>query len=228
MFQELLPLLAALAIAAIVYTVREVHRRRFTVRPPLPDLTLREGWELWRRGGAQHPDIKFFPADAALTDGVAAEMERALPAAETGISGANHPRQAVRRSILENAGVALHLEAIIGLGQEERKALLKGYREGMEGLLQNAWRLSVHRWILLRFYGRLKFDDAVPDDWFQHYMRVARPYIREKVRLAREHVLERNEGSGQFAQVYDQLLHQLAEDTLKIRPKRRFVAPDLS
>lgn len=228
MFQELLPLLAALAIAAIVYTAREVHRRRFTVRPPLPDLTLREGWELWRRAGAQHPDIRFFPADATLTDGVAAEMERALPAAEAGISGADHPRQAVRRSILENAGVALHLEAIIGLGEEEKKALLKGYREGMEGLLQNAWRLSVQRWILLRFYGRLKFDDAVPDDWFQHYMRVAKPYIREKVRLAREHVLERNEGSGQFAQVYDQLLHQLAEDTLKIRPKRRFVAPDLS
>lgn len=227
MFRDFFPLLAALTIAAIVYTLREIQRRRTTVQPALPDLTLPGAWEIWRRGRSDHPDRSLFPSDAELTDFVVAEIERTLANVETSISAADHPRNTLRRATLECAGVALHLEAILGLGDEERAALLKGYREGMDSLLRDAWRLSVHRWILLRFYGRLKFDDAVPDDWFQNYMRVARPYIREKVRLAREHVLERNEGSGQFAQVYDQLLHGLVEDMVKVRPKRRFVSPDL-
>jgi hypothetical protein len=224
--RDLVPLILALAIAVAIYAARELRRRRITVNPLFPDLTLAAAWQLWRRGIPDHPDKAFLKA-AVTSAGEAADVEPLLTGIDTSLSRSDHPRLALRAAILENASIALHLDAIIGLGEVERKALLKGYEEGMEDLLASARRLSTIRWAFLRLFARLKYDDAVPDDWFHNYLRVARPYVREKVRLAREHVLERNEGSGQFAQVYDQLLNGLTGETLKIPPKRRFVAPDL-
>ncbi len=226
MLRDLVPLILALAVAMAIYAARELRRRRTTVNPLFPDLTLSVAWQLWTRGMPDHPDKAFFPA-AVTSAEEAADLEPLLVGIEAGLSGSDHPRIALRAAILESASIALHLDAIIGLGEVERKALLKGYEEGMGALLGSAQRLSTLRWVFLRSYARLKYDDAVPDDWFHNFLRVARPYVREKVRLAREHVLERNEGSGQFAQVYDQLVHGLTEETLKIPPKRRFVAPDL-
>lgn len=226
MLRDLLPLIAALTIAVVIYAVRELRRRRTTVNPPFPDLTLAEAWQHWKRGVADHPDQTFFPADLAVAE-EAKDFEPELDRIEAGLSSSEHPRLALRTAILESAGVSLHLDAIARLGEMERKALLKGYEDGMGTLLTSAQRLSTIRWAFLRLYARLKYDDAVPDDWFHNFLRVARPYVREKVRLAREHVLERNEGSGQFAQVYDRLLDGLAKDMLKVPPKRRFVAPDL-
>jgi hypothetical protein len=79
----------------------------------------------------------------------------------------------------------------------------------------------------LRWYARMKYDDAVPGDWFHHYLRVAGPYVREKVRLAREHLVEFNEGAARFVQIYDALLAQLRHDMLAARPKKRFPPSDL-
>ena len=76
-------------------------------------------------------------------------------------------------------------------------------------------------------YARWKFDDAVEDDWFHNYMNLARPYIREKVRLAKEHVIQMDASAARFAEIYDALLAELKEKMIKARPKQRFVRPDL-
>ena len=55
----------------------------------------------------------------------------------------------------------------------------------------------------------------------------AGPYIREKVRLAKEHILQADPGAGRFAELYDTLLGELRDKMLKARPKRRFVPSDL-
>ena len=105
--------------------------------------------------------------------------------------------------------------------------LIKGYEEGMDTLLRAAITSSTVKWIVLRVYARWKFDDAVSNDWFHLYMHTARPYIREKVRLAREFVLRADAGAERFAEIYDTLLGELQEKMLKARPKKRFVRPDL-
>lgn len=230
MLRDLLPLILALIVAYIVYVLREIRRRHSRVNPPLPRLSMKEAFDLWLRGLRDDPDRQFVPAEMVsgeLSVKLLADAEASLLETERHFLEADNPRLAVRRAILESAAIGLHLEAIAEFGETERKALLKGYVEGMDGLLRHAWRLSVLRWIALRHYARFKHDDAVAGDWFHHFMQVARPYVREKVRLGRESVLRLDEGSGQFAQIYDQLLEELQQRMLKVRPKKRFVPVDL-
>ncbi len=205
MLGDLVPLMAVLAAAAAIYYARERHRRRTEVRPPRPEITLAEAWEEWHGSPA--------PED--------------VPAIERHAAAADHPRLAIRAAILESAVLALHLEAIAELGEAERAALLKGYTPGMDGLLQESLRGAATRCAALRHYARLKYDDAVEDDWYDYFLRIAGPYIREKVRLAREYLLEVDEGARRFAEIYDQLLDELRREMLKARPKKRFPPPDL-
>ena len=83
-------------------------------------------------------------------------------------------------------------------------------------------------WLALRYYLRLKYDDAVADDWLHHFLRVARPYVREKVRLARDYLVEVDPSAGRFAEIYDKLLDELRREMLKTPPKRRFPPADLA
>ena len=230
MLDDLLPLLAALTVAAVVYGLREARRRRLRVSPPMPGLTMQEAWERWLGGARHNLDDIFVPPGAAPDETpprLRAEVGKSLMEIERRCAEADNPRAALRRAILHGAVIALHLEAVSALGEPERKALLQGYEEGMDELLRDAWRASTLTWIVLRQYGRLKYDDATASDWFHQFMHVARPYVREKVRMAREFVLQMDEGSGRFVEIYDELLQQLREEMLKARPKKRFVAPDL-
>ena len=77
---------------------------------------------------------------------------------------------ALRRAALENAVAAMYLEAIAACGVENTGEMLRAHIEIREAL---------------RTYLHLKYDDAAPDDWFDHFVLMARPYIREKVRLTR-------------------------------------------
>ena len=123
------------------------------------------------------------------------------------------PHAAFRRAALENAVGALYLETIAGLGVPDTEHLL---------------RTHVETWKALRAYLRLKYDDAVADDWFDHFVSVARPYIREKVRLTREFALHLDEGTERFARIYDALLEDLLNEALAAPQKKTFVPPDLS
>lgn len=184
MFRELFPLLTALAVAAMVYAVRERRRRRMRIAPPRPGITMRE-----------------IAAAPALL-----EIERACLAADDA-------RVAFRRAALENAVAALYMETIADLGVANTGVLLRAYSE---------------TWKALREYLRLKYDDAVADDWFDHFVRVARPYIREKVRLTREFALHLDEGAERFARIYDDLLRDLLNEALAAPQKKSFVPPDFS
>jgi hypothetical protein len=126
---------------------------------------------------------------------------------------ADDPRVAFRRAALENAVVALYLETVAECGVPDTGDLLRAYAGG---------------WKALREYLRLKYDDAVPDDWFDHFVRVARPYIREKVRLTREFQLHLDEGAERFARIYDDLLRELMREALAAPQKKSFVPPDIS
>ncbi len=205
-FRDLLPLIAAFGAAVLIWVLRERHRRRTEIRPAAPDTTLPEA--------AQSFDGPL-PAAADLEG-----IERQLAAA-------GHPRLALRRAILETAGIALHLEAIARLPEPERAVLLQGYQAGMEPVLRQAQAEACARWALLRHYARLKYDDAVPDDWFDHFLHIAGPYIAEKVRLARDFLVRVDEGAGHFAEIYDALLDELRSELLKAPPKKRFPPPDL-
>ena len=143
------------------------------------------------------------------------------------VEASDYPRAAVREAILELAGMALYLDAIGALGENERAALLKGYSAGVDEQLRATARAYQVEWMVLRWYTRMKYDDAVPGDWFHHYLRVAGPYVREKVRLAREHLVEFNEGAARFVQIYDALLAQLRHDMAAAPPKKRFPPSDL-
>ena len=107
------------------------------------------------------------------------------------------------------------------------RGFLRGYEPDMDELLVNAVTSSAVKWVVLREYARWKFDDAVAGDWFHEYMGLAGPYIREKVRLAKEHVLQADPSAGRFAQLYDTLLGELRDKMLRTRPKKRFVRRDL-
>jgi hypothetical protein len=123
------------------------------------------------------------------------------------------PRVAFRRAALENAVAGLYLEAVAECGVADTGEMLAGH--------QQAWQA-------LREYLRLKYDDAVADDWFDHFTRVARPYIREKVRLTREFALHLDEGAERYAKIYDELLNELFMDALRAPQKKSFVPPDFS
>jgi hypothetical protein len=134
------------------------------------------------------------------------EIERACLASDD-------PRVAFRRAAIENAVAGLYLETIAECGVQNTGAMLRAHRE---------------IWQALREYLRLKYDDAVGDDWFDHFMRVARPYIREKVRLTREFALHLDEGAERYACIYDELLQELLQEALAAPQKKSFVPPDFS
>jgi hypothetical protein len=134
------------------------------------------------------------------------EIERACLAA-------NDPRMAFRQAAIDNAIAALYLEAVAECGaagtDDQRKA----------------HEVIVHA---LRTYQKLKYDDAVPDDWFDHFTRIARPYVRERVRLTQEFALHLDEGAERFARIYDDLLRGLVKEALSAPQKKSFVPPDFS
>lgn len=223
-------LLYALIIAVIAYVFRALHRWRTHVDPKRPDLTMQEAWEQWLEGDARHPDQRFAPSatgDAEVPDHVRADVKRGVLEIERLSLEAGNPRLAIRRAIFANATMALQLEAVAESDEQARQALIKGYQAGMDQLLRDAVASCRLKWIVLREYARWKYDDAVASDWFHQYMHLAKPYIREKVRLARDFVLSTDEGAARFAEIYDTLLNELREKMLKTRPKKRFVKPDL-
>lgn len=220
----------ALVIAVIAYIIREIRRWRHDVRPRRPDLTMEEAWNHWIEGTPSHPDSRFIPANlnpAKTPDHVRQDARRSLYEMEDAILDSDNERHVLRRMILANATLALQLDAIAAQEEGARAALVKGYAPGMEQLLRDAVSASTLKWLVLRDYARWRFDDAVSSDWFHQYMHLARPYIREKVRLAKEFMLEADTGAGKFAEVYDTLLAELRDRSLKTRPKRRFVRPDV-
>jgi hypothetical protein len=123
------------------------------------------------------------------------------------------PRVALRRAAIDNAVAVLYLETIAECGVENTGELLRAHNE--------IWRA-------LRQYLRLKYDDAVPDDWFDHFTGVARPYIWEKVRFTREFALHLDEGAERYARIYDELLQELLQEALAAPQKKSFVPPDFS
>ena len=207
--QDFYPLLAALAIAATVYVLRERHRKRTRIQPSRPDLTIDEAWQLWRAHSS-------YPASEEVMTQARADLVEPL-----GLD-------ALRREIVRSATTAMYLETILELGEPERKALLKGYEEGMEPLLRSVIGVSSVRWRVLREYARLKYDDAAPEDWFEQYVEIAAPYIREKVRLARAFLVELEEGASRMVEIYDELLRDLEANLLQSPRKKRFAPPDLA
>jgi hypothetical protein len=134
------------------------------------------------------------------------EIERAALATDD-------PRVAFRRAAIEHAVAALYLETIAECGVENTGEMLRSHKE---------------MWRELREYLRLKYDDAVADDWFDHFTGVARPYIREKVRFTREFALHLDEGAERYARIYDELLQELVKEALVAPQKKSFVPPDFS
>ncbi len=156
-----------------------------------------------RRIAPKHPRLRM----SDLSDAPALlEMERAALASDD-------PRTAFRRAALENAVASLYLEAVDACGIAGAAELRQAH--------ENAGRT-------LRQYVRLKYDDAVPDDWYDYFVGIARPYIREKVRLTREFALHLDEGVQRYAKIYDQLLRELFEEALHAPQKKSFVPPDFS
>lgn len=219
----------ALVAAVFAYIVRELRRRRLRVNPRRPELGMAEAVELWRRSGDRDPDHALVPEQlrGAPAGAVLQAVARTGYEAEQRSLRAASPRQAIREAILAQATLALQLEAILGRDERARAALVAGYQPGTQELLSEGARICHQSWRLLRFYARLKFDDAAPEDWFHRYVRLARPYIREKVRLAEAAVIEMDEGARRFVEIYDLLLAGLKKDALAAPPKKRFVPPDL-
>ncbi len=209
MLDDFLPLIAALVAAVAIYALRERHRRRTRVHPLRPDITLPEAFDLWRapEGFDPSPEVRAQARESLLeVDGM----------------------RALRREIIRSATTALYLDMILALPDAERAVLLKGYEPGMDALVRQVRDVSTIRWMVLREYGRLKYDDAVPEDWFEQYLNVARPYIREKVRLAREHLVELDQGAARLVEIYDELLKELETKLIESPPKKRYPPPDLS
>ena len=134
------------------------------------------------------------------------EIERACLATE-------NPRVALRRAAIENAVGDLYLETIAEFGVDNTGEMRRAH---------------IDKWRALREYLRLKYDDAVAEDWFDHFTSVARPYIREKVRLTREFALHLDEGAERYARIYDELLQELLQEALDAPQKKSFVPPDFS
>jgi hypothetical protein len=222
-------LMLLLAAAIAVSLVRELRRWRRRIRPRFPELTKEEALEIWRRESRPDPDAVLLPDASAAGSSKAAWEAAARAALEAEEWSRQFPdaRRAIRQAILAQAVLALKLEAILGRDEAARRALVFGYRPGMDELLAGGAAACHLTWRLLRHYARLKFDDAVPDDWFHRFVRLARPYIREKVRLAEAAVVSMDEGARRFAAVYDLLLEELQRQALAAPPKQRFARPDL-
>ena len=137
----------------------------------------------------------------------------ALLEIEQACLAADDPRVAFRRAAIENAVAAIYLETIAACGVEGTDEMRRAHTETCRAL---------------REYLRLKYDDAVEDDWFDHFTRMARPYIREKVRLTREFALHLDEGAERYARIYDELLQGLLQEALAAPQKKSFVPPDFS
>ncbi|HWB98237.1 MAG TPA: hypothetical protein VG672_16105 [Bryobacteraceae bacterium] len=228
MLGDLLPLVAALALAAAVYGWRERRRRQIQIRPPFPEMRLDEAWQWWQRGMGEPADLALAPRPPeALAPDDLGRIETSLLETERRTLAADHPRIALRQAILERATLALYLESVLQAGEAERPALLKGYEPGMEPWLQKVLSQAEVEWPVLRRYAHWKYDDAIEEDWFHRYFLTAKPYIREKVRLARECLLRTDAGSLRLVEIYDQLLQELVQKSLKAAPKRRFARPDL-
>ena len=139
--------------------------------------------------------------------------EPAVLEIERSCLAADDPRIAFRRAAIENAVAALYLETIAECGVTGTAELLRAHTQA---------------WQAVREYLRLKYDDAARDDWFEHFTRVARPYIREKVRFTREFALHLDDGAERFARIYDELLRDLMKGALAAPQKKSFVPPDFS
>jgi hypothetical protein len=137
----------------------------------------------------------------------------ALLAIERVCLATDDPRVAFRRAAIENAVAGLYLETVAECGVENTGEMLRAH---------------TRTWQALREYLRLKYDDAVADDWFDHFTLVARPYIRERVRLTREFALHLDEGAERYARIYDELLQELLREALDAPQKKSFVPPDFS
>ena len=191
---------------------------------------MEEAWDLWLEGVPGHTDHLFEPPGISANGvpaHIQAEARQGVLEIERLSAQVSRPYHAIRRAILANATMALQLEAIGECDENARQALVKGYEPGMDHLLREAVISCSVKWLVLRHYARLKFDDAVPSDWFHQYMHLAKPYVKEKVRLAKDFVLRTDAGAGRFASIYDTLIEELRDRVLKARPKKRFVTPDL-
>ena len=219
-----------LLASVVLYAVREVRRYRARTRPRQPDIAVERAWEILHDGEPRNPDLALLGPDGRLpelSDPVAEQVRQNVLAVERASAGQWDQRRAVRAAILSSAVIGLHLEALAACDESARGALIKGYQPEMDRQLREAAGGATLEWLALRCYARWKFDDAVTDDWFHNYVHIARPYIREKVRLARQHVLQVDEDARRFTEIYDQLLAELGERMLAAPAKKRFPPPDL-
>jgi len=219
-----------LLAAVIAYAIREIRRYRQRTRPRRPDISMEETWTIFRQGDPRNADLALLPSGASVPEpqeSVLEQLRRRLLDLERAWADQWDQRRAVRAAILSSTVIALHLEALGKCDESARRALIKGYQAEMDRQLREATDAATIEWLVLRCYARWKFDDAVPDDWFHNYVRIARPYIREKIRLAQQHVLQVDEDARRFTEVYDKLLAELGEKLLPAPPKKRFVPPDL-
>lgn len=219
-----------LLAAVLVYAIREVHRYRLRTRPRRPGITMEEAWDLVHSGDKRNPDLALLPTGAGIPhppESVADQVRLRLAQVEQAAADQFNPVRAVRAAILSSAVIGLHLETLVRCEDSARHALIQGYQADMDRQLREAADAAALGWLVLRTYARWKFDDAVTDDWFHNYVRIARPYIREKVRLAQQHVLQVDDTARRFTEVYDKLLAELGEQMLPVPPKKRFVPPGL-
>jgi hypothetical protein len=220
--------MAALAVAAALYGWRERRRRQREVRPAFPDVRMAEVWQWWLEGLRDTADAALaLPEGADVPERLRGMALAGLSEAERRASRSDHARLELRAAILEGTTLSLHLEALLEAGEPERKALLRGYAEGMDAWLRDSLTLANTEVAVLRQYAHWKFDDTAEDDWFHRFYRVARPYIREKARLAREALMESDAGSLRLVEIYDQLLQELTQKSLKAASKEHFARPDL-
>jgi len=227
---DLLPLLIIFAVAGAIYKLRQARKTRFRINPPQPAITMTEAWNKYKhnlQNGSIPVPRPFSISQATLAEEIEAELVASLVNIEQKHLADSNPRLAVRRAILENATVALHLEAISRLPEPTRRILLKGYREGMDKAFKGAIMICKLRCAVLRLYSQLKYDDAVNRDWFYHFVWVAAPYIKEKIHMTRRHVIEMDADAKRFVEIYDELLSDLRQEALAARPKQRFLEPDL-
>ncbi len=219
----------ALAAAFAVAVGWRIHQWRLQPRPRYPNLSLEQAWTLWLEGEETHPDLSLAPSGTnwRQPNERAAEIMQGRLASISERLDASTFRSETRTAVLQAASSAVYLEAALAMEESDRPAVLQGYQAGMEPLLIDALRCATLEWLVLRLYARLRFDDAVPEDWFHHFLQVARPYAREKARLAAVWMLRLQEDASEFVRVYDQLLEELAQRMAQSAPKKRFPPPDL-
>jgi hypothetical protein len=228
--RDLFPLVFALVAAAAIYAIREWWRNSRRLRPRFPEITMEEVWQAWRDGASVVPDGPFAPEDwdrTSLSESVLETAHSDLLMLGERLSRSADRRRDLRRGILESVTLALHIEALLEMGEAERAILLEGYQPGTEEQLHDALRLTTILWMLLRQYARLKYDEANREDWFHHYVQTARPYIREKARCAKARFLHKDGSAGQAVTIYDTLLMEMFKTLLDVHAKKRFPPPDL-